>query len=236
VVWGPLLVRRPRRSRTSSICSCSTAVSEPLRLASRVPVHNVSFNALTGHRSCAPEECSGTLTISPQGPVPASGVFPAGVALHLLETGVQAIQLSPYRADLPGTPPHTPGHGCRFPGMLFSPVTLSGPGQPSDPETSPLISARYAGDTTVRLMAHEGPQALDQPVEGRTQRLRHHLRRPPDRRTQVNLQDQLHRRLDRPAGSAFTGVARVRSSRGASRSPRAAGGCRRAARTRRTRV
>ena len=37
----------------------------------------------------------------PQGPVPVSGVFPAGVLLHLLETGIQAIQLSPYHADPP---------------------------------------------------------------------------------------------------------------------------------------
>jgi hypothetical protein len=37
----------------------------------------------------------------PQGPVPVSGVFPAGVPLHLLETGIQAIQLSPYHADPP---------------------------------------------------------------------------------------------------------------------------------------
>src|SRR6266545_4011799 len=47
-----------------------------------------------------------------------------------------------------------------------------------------------------------GPPALDQPVEGRPQCLRHHLRRPPVRRTEVNLQDQLHRRLDRPILSA----------------------------------
>ena len=38
-----------------------------------------------------------------------------------------------------------------------------------------------------------GPQALDQPLEGRPERLRHHLRRPPVRRTQVDQQNQLHR-------------------------------------------
>jgi hypothetical protein len=37
--------------------------------------------------------------------VPVTGVFPAGVYLHLLETGIQAIQLSPYRADLPARRP-----------------------------------------------------------------------------------------------------------------------------------
>src|SRR5262245_11645556 len=42
----------------------------------------------------------------------------------------------------PGTPPHTPGHVCRFPGMLFSLIVLSDSGQPSDPEISPPIPAR----------------------------------------------------------------------------------------------
>ena len=41
--------------------------------------------------------------------------------LPLLEAGIQAIQLSPYHADLPSAPPRTPGHGRRFPGMLLSP-------------------------------------------------------------------------------------------------------------------
>src|ERR1700722_10653865 len=36
------------------------------------------------------------------------------------------------------------------------PCILSDSGKPSDPETSPLISARCTGDTTVRLMAHAG--------------------------------------------------------------------------------
>ena len=36
----------------------------------------------------------------------------------------------------------------------------------------------------------QGPSAVDQPLEGRTQRLRHHLRRPPQRGQEVN-QDQV---------------------------------------------
>src|SRR6185312_1995954 len=56
---------------------------------------------------------------------------------------------SPCRADLPARHPIHLGMDCRFPGMLLSPTTLSGPGQPSDPETSPLVPARCAGDTTV---------------------------------------------------------------------------------------
>jgi hypothetical protein len=58
----------------------------------------------------APEDCGGLVANPPQGPVPVSGVFPAGATLHLLETRLQVIRLSPYRADLPGTPSHTPGH------------------------------------------------------------------------------------------------------------------------------
>jgi len=40
--------------------------------------------------------------------------------------------------------------------MLFSLTVLSDSGKASDPEISPLISARCAGDTAVRLMAHAG--------------------------------------------------------------------------------
>ena len=64
-------------------------------------VPSVSFNTPTGHRSCAPEDCGGSPIISPQGPAPVTGIFPAGVYLRLLETGIQAIRLSPYHADLP---------------------------------------------------------------------------------------------------------------------------------------
>jgi hypothetical protein len=43
--------------------------------------------------------------------------------------------------------------------MLFSPFTFRNTGQPSDPETSPLIPAHYAGDTTLRLVAQLQPAA-----------------------------------------------------------------------------
>jgi putative transposase len=39
----------------------------------------------------------------------------------------------------------------------------------------------------------EGPQTLDQQMEGRAERLRHHLRRPAQRRQELTNQDQLHR-------------------------------------------
>ena len=72
------------------------------------------------HRSSAPEDYSGKFIIPPQGPAPVTDVFPAGVWLHLLETGIQAIQLFAISRGSPVTPSRTPGHGCRFPGMLLS--------------------------------------------------------------------------------------------------------------------
>jgi hypothetical protein len=99
-----------------------------VRIERNLGIPSVSLNALTGHRSCAPEDYSGQVASPPQGPVPVSGVFPAGATLHLLETRLQAITLLPYCADLPARHPVRLGMNCRFPGMLFSPATLSRPG------------------------------------------------------------------------------------------------------------
>jgi hypothetical protein len=136
-----------------------------VRVERDLGVPSVSFNTLTGHRSCTPEDYSELVANSPQGPVPVSGVFPVGAIFHLLETRLQAVWLSPCRADPPARHPIRLGMDCRFPGMLLSPTTLSGPGQPSDPETSPLVSARCAGDTPVRFMAHRLLQGL-RPTHG----------------------------------------------------------------------
>ena len=37
----------------------------------------------------------------------------------------------------------------------------------------------------------KGRTAVDQPVEGRPERLRHHLRRPPQRGTQVTTEEEV---------------------------------------------
>ena len=69
----------------------------------------------------------------PQGPVPVSGVFPAGVTLAPSgdwDSGNPAFAIS---RGSPGAPLPTPGHDRRFPGMLFSPFTFRITGQPSDP-------------------------------------------------------------------------------------------------------
>ena len=69
------------------------------------------------------------------GPVPVSGVFPAGWHLRLLETRVQAIRLSPYRADLPARRPYA---SARPPVSWHAivPFTFRITGQPSDPGIS----------------------------------------------------------------------------------------------------
>ena len=95
----------------------------------------------------------------PQGPVPVSGVFPVGVTLHLLETGLKAIQLSPYHTDPPALRSLRLDTTAGFLACYFPLFTFRLLGQPSDPETSPLVPARYAGDTTLRLVAQLQPTA-----------------------------------------------------------------------------
>ena len=60
--------------------------------------------------------------------------FRRGDLLHLLEAGIQAIQLSPYHADLPARHPVRLGTAAGFLACYFPPVTLSSRGKPSDPE------------------------------------------------------------------------------------------------------
>jgi hypothetical protein len=92
-----------------------------VRVERDLGVPSVSFNTPTGHRSCTPEDCSELVANSPQGPVPVSGVFPAGSTLHLLETRLQAVWLSPCRADPPARHPIRLGMDCRFSWHAFVP-------------------------------------------------------------------------------------------------------------------
>src|SRR2546430_13604781 len=55
----------------------------------------------------APKVAPGLFLPNSAGLAPVSSVFPADVNFHLLEIGIQAIQLSPYHAGLPA---HRPGH------------------------------------------------------------------------------------------------------------------------------
>jgi hypothetical protein len=116
----------------------------------------VSFNAPTGHRSCTPEDCRKYLLTSRQGSAPVTGVFPAGARITPSGDWASGNPAFAISRGSPGAPPRTPGHGHRFPGLLFSPLTFRITGQPSDPKTPPPVPARYAGDTAVRLVAHAG--------------------------------------------------------------------------------
>src|SRR5262245_18324045 len=83
----------------------------------------------------SPEACSESLDTSPQGKAPVSGVFPAGVALHLLEIRVQPIQVSPYHAGLPRGRPYAWARPAGFLACCC-PRSVSGPGKASGPGTN----------------------------------------------------------------------------------------------------
>ena len=79
--------------------------------------------------------------------------FPADATFHLLEIGIQAIQLSPYHAG-PATRRLQRLSTAAASMACCGPLHLSDPGKPSDPRTSLRVPPGSAGDTTKRLMAH----------------------------------------------------------------------------------
>src|SRR5271166_1204245 len=100
----------------------------------------------------------------PQGLAPVYGCLSGGCSITPSgdwDSGNPTFALS---RGSPSAPPLASGHGHWFSAMLFSLNVLSDSGKASDPEISPLISARYAGDTAVRLMAHVGWAARRGPV------------------------------------------------------------------------
>ena len=101
-----------------------------------------------------------------QDAAPVTGVFPADDKLHLLEIGIQAIQLSPYHAGLAAPRPIRLGTAAAFL-ACYCPLHLSAPGKPSDPGTSLRVPPGCAGDAAKRLAAHarsyqdrRGPEIL----------------------------------------------------------------------------
>jgi hypothetical protein len=105
----------PDRSRAGVDPTFVTAV----RIERDLGVPSASFNALTGHRSCAPEDCSGEIRsatgagtgykrLSGRGSIAPSGGWAS-------RNQSFAISRGPH-----GTPFHALGHGYRFPSMLFS--------------------------------------------------------------------------------------------------------------------
>ena len=119
-------------------------------------VLSVSLNVLTGHRSLPRRIAAGAQDQTAAGAGAGYGCLSGGCSITPSgdwDSGNPTFALS---RGSPGAPPLTPGRGRRFSAMLFSRIILSDSGKASDPEISPLISARCAGDTPVRLMAHSG--------------------------------------------------------------------------------
>src|SRR6266446_1849613 len=119
-------------------------------------VLSVSLNVLTGHRSLPRRIAAGTRDQTAAGAGAGYGCLSGGCSITPSgdwDSGNPTFALS---RGSPSAPPLASGHGHWFSAMLFSLIVLSDSGKASDPEISPLISARCAGDTAVRLMAHSG--------------------------------------------------------------------------------
>jgi hypothetical protein len=119
-------------------------------------VLSVSLNALTGHRSSPRRIAAGAQDQTAAGAGAGYGCLSGGCSITPSgdwDSGNPTFALS---RGSPSAPPLASGHGHWFSAMLFSLTVLSDSGKASDPEISPLISARCAGDTAVRLMAHTG--------------------------------------------------------------------------------
>jgi hypothetical protein len=183
ITWPPLPCGRLSRPPWSGVTpTTTTGPPSPIGLASRRRSHVrpcctkqrdlgvplISFNALTGHRSLL-RRLRPLYSSRAAEPAPVSDVFPVDANFHLLEIGLQAIQPSPYHA---GPSQHRPirlDAACGF--LACScPLSLSGPGQPSDPRTSLRVPPGYAGNATRRLVAHNARSILPRP-SGRPGRL-----------------------------------------------------------------
>ena len=119
-------------------------------------VLSVSLNVLTGHRSLPQRIAAGARDQTAAGAGAGYGCLSGGCSITPSgdwDSGNPTFALS---RGSPSAPPLASGHGHWFSAMLFSLTVLSDSGKASDPEISPLISARCAGDTAVRLMAHSG--------------------------------------------------------------------------------
>src|SRR5512133_3876931 len=88
-------------------------------------VPSVSLNVLTGHRSCTREDCGAPLAITPQGPAPVSGVFPAGVKVAPSGDWVSSNSTFTVCADLPARRPVRLGTTAGFLPCYFPVVSLS---------------------------------------------------------------------------------------------------------------
>ena len=139
-------------------------------------VLSVSLNVLTGHRSLPQRIAAGARDQTAAGAGAGYGCLSGGCSITPSgdwDSGNPTFALS---RGSPSAPPLASGHGHWFSAMLFSLTVLSDSGKASDPEISPLISARCAGDTAVRLKAH--PRLEPRLPLGLQRAHRHGLKRP----------------------------------------------------------
>jgi hypothetical protein len=102
-----------RRSRVRPCHTSQRDVGGPL----------ISFNTLAGRRPVL-RRLRRPPTTPTQNTAPVSVTFPADENLHRLEIRLQAIQLSPYHAGPPDTPPLTTGPGRRVGWHALVPFTF----------------------------------------------------------------------------------------------------------------
>ena len=113
-----------------------------------------SFNALTGHRSCVPEDYGMLLQFRRRDRRRLQASFRRGTSYPFWRLGFRQssfrhiTRISRCAAPYAWARPPVSWHA-------IVPFTFRLLGQPLDPEISPLISARCAGDITLRLVAQQ---------------------------------------------------------------------------------
>src|SRR5260370_26170401 len=95
-----------------------------VRIERDLGVPSVSLNALTGHRSCAPEDCGRRTTIPPQGPAPVGRRLSGGWYLPPSGDWGSGKGTFAITRRSPRAPPPTPGHHPPFSCLLFSPLVF----------------------------------------------------------------------------------------------------------------
>jgi len=124
-----------------------------------------SFNALTGHRSCAPEDYGMLLQFRRRDRRRLQASFRRGTSYPFWRLGFRQssfrhiTRISRRAAPYAWARPPVSWHA-------IVPFTFRVLGQPLDPETSPLISARCAGDITLRLVAQQHGSTATHPDAG----------------------------------------------------------------------
>ena len=129
-----------------------------------------SFNTLTGHRSCVPEDYGMLLQFRRRDRRRLQASFRRGTSYPFRRLGFRqssfrhitriSRRAAPYASARPPVSWHA-----------IVPFAFRLLGQPSDPEISPLISARCAGDITLRLVAQQQQSTATTPTDTDPRRL-----------------------------------------------------------------